>query len=103
MSLTPTTGLRDLKYLPVQHQRREVGRRCLWVASGALGMLALLLVLGIPGRMDYEDALRVERMERERLHVQRVRAAYNAGFQDGSGRVLCQGLKRDRLTGEAMQ
>ena len=103
MNILHTTGLRDLKYLPAHQQQREIRRRALWLATGALGMLAALLAIGIPGRMDFEDALRLERLERERQHVQAVKAAYHAGFEDGTARVLCQGLKRDRLTGEAIK
>jgi hypothetical protein len=96
------SALRDLKYLPIEHQQREIRVRALWTAIGAAAVLALLLAFGLVGHWDMEDELRVELAELERQRVHQVREAFQAGWTEGADSLMCWGLRVDRRTGQAV-
>lgn len=84
-------GLRDVKHLhatPVRDTLTTQG-----VVLGAIAIAVLLLLHSLVATLDRNDAVRAADMRR----------AFQAGFAEGSARVLCQGIKRDRLTGEPIK
>jgi hypothetical protein len=84
-------GLRDMKHLRATPVRDTAGSQA--VILGALAIAILLLLHSLVATLDRNEAARAADMQR----------AFNAGFEEGSKRVLCQGIKRDRLTGEALK
>jgi hypothetical protein len=84
-------GLRDMKHLRATAVPDAKGSQA--VVLGALAIAILVLLHSLVATLDRNEAARAADMQR----------AFNAGFAEGSARVLCQGIKRDRLTGEAIK
>lgn len=85
------TGINDVKHVRATPVPDSNGTQA--VVLGALAIATLLLLHSLVATLDRNEAARAANMQR----------AFNAGFAEGGARVLCQGIKRDRLTGEPIK